>query len=113
MTGRLIRILVCVAFGLMATQASAQSSAFGVEYRWMASLGVLDGSTQLAIPDRLYPSTAFMSLMAKPFVKFDSARGLRQGDITAEYFRHPDSKFGVPDAFRQPQQIRLGFRIRF
>ena len=113
MTGRLIRILVCVTLGLMATQASAQSSAFGVEYRWITSLSVLDGSTRLAIPDRSYPSTAFMSLMVKPFVKFDSAQGLQQDDLNTEYFGHPDPKFGIPEAFRQPQQIRLGFRIRF
>lgn len=113
MTGRLIRTLVCVALGLVATQASAESSTFGVEYRWIESLGVLDGSTQLAIPDRSYRSSAFMSLMVKPFVKFDSVQGLRHDDLNAEYFRHPDPKFGIPEAFRQPQQIRLGFRIRF
>lgn len=54
-----------------------------------------------------------MSLMVKPFVKFDSVQGLRHDDLNAEYFRHPDPKFGIPEAFRQPQQIRLGFRIRF
>jgi len=102
-----------VALGFIATQASAESSAFGVEYRWIASLGALDGSTQLAIPDRSYQSSEFMSLMVKPFMKFDSAQGLRQDDLAVEHFRHPDPKFGIPEAFRQPQQIRLGFRIRF
>lgn len=113
MTGRLIRILVCVALGLTATQASAETSAFGVEYRWLASLDMLDETTQLAIPERSFPKTTFMQLMVKPFVKFDSARGLSQDDLPTEYFREPDPKFGIPEAFRKPQQIRLGFRIRF
>ena len=113
MTGKLIRTLVCVALGFLATQASAQTSAFGVEYSWGASLGVLDESAQFSYLDRSYPSATFMNLMIKPFLKLDSALELRQDDIAAEYFRYSDSQFGLPRAFQRPRQMRLGFRIRF
>lgn len=113
MTGKLIRTLVCVALGFLATQASAQSSAFGVEYSWGASLGVTEPSAQLSSFDRAYPNSTFMRLMVKPFLKLDSARSLRQDDIAAEYFRYPDPDFGLPQAFQRPRQMRLGFSIRF
>jgi len=113
MTGRLIRILVCTALGLLAAQASAQSSAFGVEYRWMTTLGVMDESVQYLSPERSYKSATFMRLMIKPFVKFDSADELWKDDNAGSYSRYPDPEFGLPQAFRRPQQMRLRFRIRF
>ena len=113
MTGRLIRILVCTALGLLAAQASAQSSAFGADYSWGTSLVAMEKLGQLSSADRSYPNATFMQLMVKPFLKRDSARSLRQDDIPAEYFRYPDPEFGLPQAFRRPQQMRLRFRIRF
>lgn len=113
MTGKLIRILVCVALGFLATQASAQSSAFGVEYSWGASLGVTERSAQLSSFDRSYSNSTFMRRMVKPFLNLDAAQSLRQDAIDAGYFRLPDPEFGLPQAFQRPQQMRLGFRIRF
>lgn len=102
-----------MALGFMATQASAETSAFGVEYRWLASLDMLGETTQLAIPERSLPKATFMQLMVKPFVKFNSARGLSQDDLATGFFRRPDPDFGLPQAFRRQQQMRLGFSIRF
>lgn len=113
MTSKLIRTLVCVALGLLATQASAQSSAFGVEYSWGASLGVTERSAQLSSFDRAYSNSTFMRLIVKPFLNLDAAQSFQQDDIDAGYFRVPDPEFGLPQAFQQPRQIKLGFRIRF
>jgi hypothetical protein len=70
-------------------------------------------SAQLAVPDRPYPSTTFMRFMVKSFVKIDSAPDLRQSDPATGQFRRADPEFGIPQAFRQQQQMRLGFSIRF
>ena len=113
MTGKLIGTLVCVALGFLAAQASAQSSAFGVEYSWGASLGVMEQSVQQSSLNRTYPGATIMNLIVKPFLKLDSAHDLRQDDIAAEYSRYSDPKFGLPQAFQRPRQMRLGFRIRF
>ena len=113
MTGKLIGTLVCVALGFLATQASAQSSAFGVEYSWGTSLGVMEQSEQLSSLDRSYLNSTFMRLMVKPFLKLDTAQSLRQDDVAAGYFRFPDPEFGLPQGFQRPRQMRLGFRIRF
>lgn len=113
MTGKLIRILVCVALGLMTTPALADDSPFGTEYRWLTSLDVLGASAQVAVPDHSYPNTIFMRLMMKPFIKVNSAQGLRQSELAAGYFRRADPEFGIPQAFRRQQQMRLGFRIHF
>lgn len=113
MTGKLIRTLACMALGFLATQASAQSSAFGVEYSWGTSLGAVEQTAQLSSLDRSYPNTTFMRLMVKSFLKLDSAHSLQQDDIAAEYFRDPDPDFGLPQAFQRPRQMRLGFSIRF
>ena len=113
MTGKLIRTLVCVALGFLAAQASAQSSAFGVEYSWGASLGVTGQSARFPNLDSSYPNSTFMRLMVKPFLKLDSAHSMQHDDIAAEYFRYPDPDFGLPQAFQRPRQMRLGFSIRF
>ena len=113
MTCNLVRTLVCIALGFLATQASAQSSAFGVDYSWGPSLGVTEPSAQLSGISRSHPGATFMNLMVKPFLKLDLSDSSWQDDIAAAHFRYPDPEFGLPQAFQRPRQMRLGFRIRF
>jgi hypothetical protein len=102
-----------VALGFIATQASAQGSAFGVEYRWLASLDMPGEPSQLVTAERKYPSTTFMDLMVKSFVRLGSVHDRQENDLATAYFRPADPDFGLPQAFRRPRQLRLGFSIHF
>jgi hypothetical protein len=112
MTGKLIWILVCLAFGLTATAASAQTRLYGIEY---GLLSLPDKQIRAAISfsiDQADRETTLMRAIEKTFVFTERAGRLRR-EAPGYYFREPDPELWLPQAFRRPKQMRLGFRIRF
>ncbi len=113
MTSRLIRILAVLALMTAASQASAQSSTYGVEYRWLT----LFGTPEQSVPDLQSPRTpqrgALETILSRAFLALESDYRPSESGYSTEYFREPDPEFGRPAAFQRPRQARISFRFRF
>ena len=113
MTGGLIRILVCGWLVFSASQVSAESNAFSVEYRWMTFFGSTEDHVLPLGFDSSYLDTALVRFSDRTLVGL-GAYGASSYRLTgSELFRRPDPNFGLPEAFRQPRQARLDFRLEF
>ena len=113
MTGGLIRILVGVLFVLSASQASAQDSLPGDEYRWMSLFG---SSGDLVLPLGFDSSTsdiALVQLIGRTFVELGTIHPSSYDSLGSMHVNFSDPELGLPEAFRRPRQARLSFRIRF
>jgi hypothetical protein len=113
MTGGLLRILVCGWLVFSASQASAESDAFSVEYRWMTLLGNTEDHVLPRGFDSSYLDTALVRLSDRSLVGLGASRVSSYHFAGSELFRRPDPNFGLPEAFRQPRQARISFRIAF
>lgn len=112
MTNKLVRILVCMMLGLAATQASAQTQLFGVEY---GLLSLSDQRTSAAIGMIANPAedgTSALQALADTLI-FGQKSGWGQRRVSAYRFRDPNPNVVLPQAFRRPPQVRLGFSFRF
>jgi hypothetical protein len=113
MTSRLIRTLAGLALVIAASPASAQSSTFGVEYRWLN----LFGSSEQSVPELQKSGMprrgAIEAILDRAFLALESDYRLSESAYSTEYFRRPDPEFGKPAAFQRPRQARLSFRFRF
>ena len=113
MSGGLIRILACGLLVFLAAQASAESGAPGVSYRWMTLFG---SSEDLVLPpgfDSSYADTAPIRSLDRIGLGLSARHASSRYFAGSELFRRPDPNFGLPEAFRQPRQARLEFRFEF
>ena len=113
MTGGLRRILVCAWLVLAMSQASADEGWFSGEYRWITLFG---HSEDLILPLGFGGSTsdtALVRVVNRTSIELDTNRASSYDPLGSGYFRQPDPEFGLPEAFRQPRQARLAFRIAF
>lgn len=113
MRGKFMGTLACAVLLIAAPLASAETSLFGVEYRWIASLGSMETSAMPSSAQRFYRSATFMRLMAKPIMSIDTDRDRRAEESRYAGFRQPDPELALPQAFRRPSQVRLVFSVRF
>ena len=113
MTGGLIRILVCGWLVLSASQASAESYAFSVEYRWMTLFGNTEDHVLPLGFDSSYLDTALVRFSDRTLVELGAYQASSYRFAGSELFRRPDPNFGLPEAFRQPRQARLNFSFAF
>jgi len=112
MTDKLVRILVCMALGLAATQASAQTRLFGVEYGLLSLSDQRTSASIAMIANHAEDGRSALQAMADTLV-FGQKSSWGQRRVAAYRFRDPDPNVGLPQAFRRPSQVRLGFSLRF
>ena len=113
MTGGLVRILVCGRLAFSASQASAESNAFSIEYRWMTFFGSAEDHVLPLGFDNSYLDTALARFSDRTLVGLGTYQASSYRFAGSELFRRPDPNFGLPEAFRQPRQARLDFRFDF
>ncbi|MDH3587258.1 MAG: hypothetical protein OEQ30_09235 [Gammaproteobacteria bacterium] len=113
MTSRLIRILAGLALMIAASQASAQSGTYGVEYRWLTLFGNVEHSVPELQQPGYRPQSTIEKVLGRAFLALESDYRLPESGYSTEYFRQPDPQFGMPAAFQRPRQARLSFRLRF
>ena len=117
MKGRLIRTLACVTLVLGSAQALAQDQVPGADYRWL-TLWNSDYELVLSSNREKNPSsTSIVSVLSRAFVSLDTQTMPGEGVPDSNYYRLLDSlldaEFALPQAFRRPRQMQLGFSIRF
>ncbi len=98
---------------IAASQASAQSGTYNVEYRWLSLFGDVEQSVPDAQGPGLRDSGAIEKIMGRAFLALESDYRLSESGYSTEHFRRPDPEFGRPAAFRRPRQARISFRFRF
>lgn len=112
MTGKLIRILVCMTLGLAATQASAQTRLFGVEYGLLSLSDQRTSAALAMIANHGEDGTSALQALADTLI-FGQKSSWGQRRVAAYRFRDPGPNVVLPQAFRSPPQVRLGFSLRF
>jgi hypothetical protein len=113
MTSKATRTLAVLALMIAASQATAQSMPYSMEYRWLTLFGDADQPV-VGIPGQgMQPRTALDDVVKRAFVAFESDYRLAESAYTRADFRRPDPAFGSPAAFQRPRQVRLSFRVRF
>jgi hypothetical protein len=117
MTGRLIRILAFVTLMFGSSQTLAQDQVLGADYRWL-TLWNSDYELVLSSNREKNPSsTSIMSVLSRAFVSPDTQAVPGASAPDSNYYRLLDSlldsELALPQAFRRPRQMRLGFSIRF
>ena len=113
MTGGLKRILVCAWLVFAMSQASAEEDWFSGDYRWITLFG---NTGDLVLPLGFGSSasdTALVRVANRTSIELDTERAYSYIVRGSGNFRQPDPEFGLPQAFRQPRQARLAFRIAF
>lgn len=117
MTGRVIRILAFATLVLGSSQALAQDQVSGADYRWL-TLWSSDYELVLSSNRERNPSsTSIMSVLSRAFVNLDTQAAPGGAVPDSNYYRLLDSlldaELALPQAFRRPRQMQLGFSIRF
>ena len=113
MTGGLKRILACAWLVFATSQASADEGWFSGDYRWTTLFG---NTGDLILPLGFGSSTtdtALVRVANRTSIELDTERAFSDSTRGSGNFRQPDPEFGLPQAFRQPKQARLAFRIFF
>ena len=113
MTGGLKRILVCAWLVSAMSQASADEGWFRGDYHWITLFG---NTGDLVLPLGFGSSTydtALVRTANRASIELNTDRAFSYSAHGSAHFRQPDPEFGLPQAFRQPRQARLAFRMRF
>ena len=113
MSGNLIRTLAVLALVFTASNATAQSSDYVMEYRWLTLFGEPDHTLPTLDARAGLQPNIFESILSRAFLTLDTDGRLTSPENAGHYFREPDPTFGQPAAFRRPPQARLSFSIRF
>ena len=113
MTSRAIRTLTGLALMIAASQASAQSMPYSMEYRWLTLFGDVEPALAELPRERLRSQGPLDAILNRAFVAFESDYRLTDAGYATPDFRAPDPAFGRPVALQRPRQARLSFRIRF
>ena len=117
MTGKLIRTLACALLVLGTSQAAAQDPVLGSDYRWL-TLWDSDYALVLSSNREKNPSnTSILNVLSRAFVSLDT-QAVPGGSVPDSNYDRLldsllDSELALPQAFRRPQQMLLGFSIRF
>ena len=96
-----------------ASQALAQESSPGLEYRWLTLWDSDYALTLSANPESKAADATLRNMLSRTFLTLDSRDVRQEGQPDFSNVSRPDPEFGLPQAFRRPQQLRLAFHFRF